>query len=190
MQTNFIKILEMGSERAVADMAVMALEDHPEGFPDMLGLCFLEKYPLSMRASRVVQLYCEKYPESISPYIDEVIEKIIVSRIDGVKRNFVKIFAEFIDLGKIADPGLLLNACFAWLQDPSQKPALRIHSMTLIFKLTKQEPELLCELKATLEMIDEDSEISIRTCARKMLKRLDKSRQSAVGSQQSSRKTL
>jgi len=176
MQPDFLKILEMGSERAVADMAVMALEDQPAAFPGLLSLCFLEKYPLSMRASRVVQLYCEKYTESLSPYMDEVIENVLRSKIDGVKRNFVKIFAEFIDLDRIAEPGRLLDACFKWLQDPAQKPALRIHSMTLIYKLAKKEPEILHELKVTLELIDQQSEISIRTCASKMLKRIKTSK--------------
>lgn len=173
MQPDFVKILEMGSERAVADIAVMALEDHPESFPEMLALCFLEKYPLSMRASRVVQLYCEKNPASLYPYLEETIDRVLLSKIDGVKRNFVKVFAEFIDLERLQDPGKLLNACFEWLQDPGQKPALRIHAMALIFKLAGKEPELLHELKITLELIDEQSEISIRTCAGKMLKRIN-----------------
>lgn len=183
MTADFLTILSMGSERAVADLAVAALEENSEAFPDVLGLCFLEKYPLSMRASRVVQLYCEKYPESIYPYLEQTIEKVLKSKIDGVKRNFVKIFAEFIDLSRIEDPGLLLNACFGWLQDPGEKPALRIHAMALIQKLGRREPEILNELRATLEMIDEDSEISIRNCAGKMLRK--PSRESGVISHQS-----
>jgi hypothetical protein len=162
----------MGSERAVADLAVAALQGHPEGFPDLLDICFMEQYPMSMRASRVIQLYCEKYPESIYPYLQETIEKVLKSNIDGVKRNFVKIYSEFIDLNRIEDPGRLLNASFGWLQDPGEKPALRIHAMALIHKLGQREPEILNELRATLEMIDDSSEISIRTCARKMLRKL------------------
>jgi hypothetical protein len=184
MESEFLRILELGSERAVADLAVATLEGHPESFPEMLALCFLEKYPLSMRASRVVQLYCEKYPESLYPWLEETIDRVLLSRIDGVKRNFVKVFAEFIDLDRLQDPGKLLNTCFEWLQDPGQKPALRIHAMALIFKLAKKEPELLHELKATLELIDEQSEISIRNCAGKMLKKL------AVASQQSAVKLM
>jgi len=178
MKTGFIAILNMGSERVVADLAVSTLEQNPDEFRSLLDLCFLEQYPLSMRAARALQLYCEKHPESIYPYIEEVVLKILKSRIDGVKRNFLKIFAEYIDIEQISDPGPLLNACFDWLQDPRQKPALRIHAMNLIHKLGKKEPELLHELHVTLEMIDESSEISIRNYARKMLRKL--SRQSAA----------
>ncbi len=172
MKSEFLSILSMGSERVVADLAVNVLETNPDGFKDLLDLCFLEEYPLSMRASRVAQLFCEKHPECIYPYLEETIDKVLDSGIDGVKRNFVKIFSEFIDLNRIPDPGTILNACFIWLQDPGEKPALRIHAMELIHKLGKTQPELLQELKATLEMIDESSEISIRNCARKMLKKI------------------
>lgn len=174
MSAEFISILDMGSERVVADLAVSILEQNPDEFRTLLDLCFLEQYPLSMRAARALQLYCEKYPESIYPYFDEVVDKIQKSRIDGVKRNFLKIFAEFIDIERISDPGPLLNACFNWLQDPGQKPGLRIHAMNLIYKLGNKEPELLHELKLTLEMMDESSEISMRNCSAKMLRSISK----------------
>jgi hypothetical protein len=177
-------ILEMGSERAVADLAVKAIEDVPESFRDVFDLCFLEKYPLSMRAARVVQLYCEKYPLVIYPFLDEAIEKTMRSNIDGVRRNFLKIFAEFIDLDKVTDPGPLLNTCFEWLSDGSITPAIRIHAMGVIYKLGLKEPELLSELKATIEIIREEGEISIKTCGNNMIKKIIKSRQSAVGSRQ------
>ncbi len=172
----FTSILSMGSERAVADLAVAALEANPAAFREALDLCFLEQYPMSMRAARVIQLFCEKHPESIYPFLEESVEKTIASKIDGVKRNFLKIFSEFIDLSRLRDPGTLLNASFDWLQDPGEKPATRIQAMALIFKLGGKEPGLLQELRASLEMIGEDSEISMRSCAAKMLKRLDRIR--------------
>jgi hypothetical protein len=162
----------MGSERAVADIAVKGLEENPGSFREVLDLCFLEKYPMSMRAARVAQLYCEKYPEAIYPYLEEAIEKSLSSKIGGVRRNFLKIFAEFIDINKIKDPGTLLNACFEWLTDRSITPAIKIYAMGLIFKIGRNEPEILQELAATIEIIMDESEISMKTCGRKMLKRI------------------
>jgi len=162
----------MGSERAVADIAVSAIEDVPESFRDIFDLCFLEEYPLSMRAARAVQLYCESYPEAIYPYLDEAIEKTIRSQIPGVRHNFLKIFASYIDLERLSDPGPLLNTCFQWLLDASLTPAIRIHAMGVIYKLGLKEPELHHELKATIELISAEGEISLKTCGRKMLKKM------------------
>ncbi len=172
MKTDYISLLEIGGERAVADLAIKALEDRPETFRDLLDLCFLEKYPLSMRASRAVQLYCEKYPEAIYPFLDEVVEKAIITKIHGVRRNFLKIFAEFIDIRKISDPGPLLNACFEWLLDAGLPPGVRVHAAGVIYKIGTQEPGLHQELKATLELVTQESETSLKTYSRNMMKKL------------------
>jgi hypothetical protein len=172
MTLDYRTILKMGSERAVADLAVKAVEDVPESFRDLLDLCFLEEYPLSMRSARVIQLYCKKYPEAIYPFLDEAVEKTLRSQIKGVRHNFLKIFAEYIDLERIIDPGQLLNTCFTWLIDARLTPAVRIHSMGVIYKLGLKNPELHHELKAIIEIISEEGEPSIKNCAGKMLRKI------------------
>ena len=139
-----------------------------------------------MRAARVVQLYCGKYPEAIYPFLEEAVEKTIRSKIKGVRHNFLKVFAEFIDIHRINDPGPLLNTCFEWLLNGSLTPAIKIHAMSIIYKLGQDEPALLRELAATIEIIMDESEISMKTCGRKMLKKIEKvgSQQLAVGGRQ------
>lgn len=172
MKTDFITILNMGSERVVADLAVSTLEIQPEEIQLLLDLCFLEQYPLSMRASRALQLYCEKHPDDIYPFLEETVEKMMKSRIDGVKRNFLKIYDEFIDINRLKEPGPLLNACFDWLLDPKETPGVRIHAMNVIFKIARNEPDLLRELAATLELVGDEGEPSIKHCIKKMKKTL------------------
>jgi hypothetical protein len=171
---DFKSILDMGSERVVADLVVNVLETSPGSFRALLDLCFLEQYPLSMRAARATQLYCEKYPDAIYPFIDEVVDKTIQSHIKGVRHNFLKIFAEFIDIDRINDPGPLLKTCFEWLMDTRLTPAVRIHSMGVIYKLGLKEPELLQELKATIEIIIEEGEPSVKNYGGKMIRRLNR----------------
>jgi len=179
MSPDFKSILDMGSERVVADLAVNVLETQPGSFKVLLDLCFLEKYPLSMRAARATQLYCEKHPDKIYPFLDEVVEKTIRSNIKGVRHNFLKVFAEFIDIERISDPGPLLNTCFEWLLDARLTPAVRIHSMGVIYKMGLKEPELLLELELSIEMMMEDAVPSFKSIAEKILKKI--SRQSTAG---------
>jgi hypothetical protein len=182
MTSDFHSILAMGSERVVADLAVKVMEEHPGSLRDMLDICWLEQYPMSMRAARAAQLYLELHHEDIYPYLDEIVEKILHTRIDGVRRNFLKVLADFVDVDRIADQGILLNACFDWLLDGSINPGIKIHSMTVIYKMGLKEPDLLKELASSIEIIMDESEISMKTCGRKMLARI--SRQLAVGSRQ------
>jgi hypothetical protein len=177
---DFKSILDMGSERVVADLVVNVLESDPGFFRSLLDLCFLEQYPLSMRAARAAQLYCEKHPEEIYPFIDKVVDKTIQSNIKGVRHNFLKIFAEFIDIEKITDPGPLLNTCFEWLLDARLTPAVRVYSIGVIYKLGLKEPELLHELEATIELLMVEAEPSLRSYGRRMLKRIVSSHQSAA----------
>ncbi len=170
----------MGSERVVADLAVKVMEEHTGLLREMLDICRLEKYPLSMRAARAAQLYLEKHPEEIYPFLEEIIEMILKTRIDGVRRNFLKVIADRVEIDKIAEPGILLNACFDWLLNGSVPPASKIHSMTVIYKIGRNEPDILRELASTIEIIMDESEISMKTCGRKMLGRI--SRQSTAGS--------
>ena len=172
MTPDFLSLLELGSARAVADMAANAIGNDQHLFKAMLDICFNQPYPLSMRAARVIQIYCEKHPEALLPYLDEVIGKTIASDTDGVKRNFLKIFAESIDVHQINEPGLLLNACFDWLNDARETPAVRVYCMEIIYLYSLNEPDLRGELKASLEFIMEEKKPSLTNRGMKILRRL------------------
>jgi hypothetical protein len=172
MIPDFHSLLELGSERAVADMIVDVIGHEPDRFKAVLDICFTESYPVSMRAARVIQLYCEENPGAILPYLDEVVAKTIASDMDGVKRSFLKVFAECIDIRLIREQGPLLNTCFNWLADARETPAVRVHCMEIIYKLSLTEPDLQNELKASIEFIFEEKKPSLTNRGAKMLKKL------------------
>jgi hypothetical protein len=171
----FREMLSTDSSRQVADMAVRAIEHDQEKLKAVLDLCFMEEYPISMRASRVIELYCENLPSCLDDYLDEIAPKILNSNVDGVKRNFLKILAEGADISRITEPGILLNTCFDWMMSPREKPAVRVYAMEIIFRFAIMEPPLRQELQATLEMLlPESPEPSIRSRGGKILKKLRK----------------
>ena len=139
------------SGRATADLAVMAVDNDPQRFRHLLDVCFAEQYPMSMRASRVAQLCCEKNPALIVPYLNEVIDKIAASSIPGVRRNFLKVLIEFIDIELVKDNGILAGLCFDLIADGSEPVALRYYGMVYLHKLSFLIPELASELTAILE---------------------------------------
>ena len=180
MSSLIASILEMGSNRAVADMAVNLIVKNRDHFRETLDLCLVDEYPISMRAARVVQLYCEKDPGVIYPYLDEILPKILSSGIDGVKRNFLKIFGEFIDMQRLSEPGPLLNACFDWMLDPKEKPAVRIHAIYVIYRIADGNPDLLKELYASIGLIMPEGPASIRAMGAHMLKRIRTEHRDAI----------
>ncbi len=160
------------SHRRTAEAVARAAELDPLIFRHALDLCWEAPYPVSMRAARVVQFCCETNPEIIYPYLDEVMEKFPNSRIEGVRRGMLKVFSENIDLHLLKETGLLLNICFNSLLDVSQPYAVRIYAMEVIYRFCSLEPELIPELRSSLEFILPEAPPSIQSRGRRILKKL------------------
>lgn len=146
------------SGRFTADLAVDAIGDNPMIFRELIDLSFSQPYPTSMRTARVAQLYCEKNPAMILPYIDEIIEKMGHSKVEGVRRSFLKVINDHLGPEKISDPGLLVQRCFEWLASPSESVSVRYHCLGILGKLCVTIPDLYPELHSVVQFIlDEGS---------------------------------
>jgi len=140
------------SSRKAVENAAMALEDNPELFGDMLGLCS-RPYPLAMRAARVIQLFCDKYTDALFSYLDFLTDELLRTRVDGVKRSFLKIMIDKIDINKIHNSGLVFNQCLDWLFSDKETIAVRAYSIDLLEKFAKNEPDLRNELIIVFENV-------------------------------------
>ena len=172
-EPDFIKGL-FDSGRATADLAVEAIENNPQRFRNLIDLSFTQPYPIGMRTARVVQLYCEKNPEFIIPYLDEIIEKIATNKIDGVNRSYLKVIDDCTGPEVLSEPGPLVQLCFDWLLSPKEAVSIRYHCLGILYKLSIKIPELKPELRSVLEFISEESSTSkglLNTC-RKILQRI------------------
>lgn len=160
------------SGRATADLAVIAIDNNPDNFKLLIDICFTEPYPTCMRAARVVQLFCEKNPDFILPYFEDIIENITKSKADGVKRNFLKIIAEYSDFSIVKDNSTLLQIAFDWLVSTKESVAVRYYCILICEKFCQYEPELIPEFKATLEFCLDESPKGFCNRALKVLKKL------------------
>jgi hypothetical protein len=152
---DFLSLLQTDSSRAVADMGVMALESQPERFEELINFAFKYPYPVNMRAARVVELYCEKHPETILPFLEVIIEKLHNAQTDGVKRGFLKALWEVGDLSKVKNPGVLLTLCYNWLQSSSEALSVRVYALEVIYRISLIEPDIQLEMKAMIDLIQE-----------------------------------
>ena len=157
------------SRRVVIEIAVKAIEEHPEQLKEMLKLCY-KSYPISMRAARVIQLYCEKYPNSILPFISILTDELLKTKVDGVKRSFLKILIEMVDVKDIYNAGLVLNKCLDWLLSDKETIAVRAYSIDLLIKFAKKEPGLKNELILIFENLPLEEYSSLKVRCRKGLK--------------------
>ncbi len=173
VRTELLRILGMGSERAVAELAAGIIAADRAAFDTMLDICFTEKYPVSMRAARAVQLCCEQDAAFLLPQLEAVIPRALSSPVEGVKRSFLKLLGDGIGLVQLEDPGYLADTCFRLLSDPGQKPAIRIYAMRILLRLAGTEPELGRELAEVIRFRDEGEAPSFKICAARTLKALE-----------------
>lgn len=160
------------SSRHTADMAVLAIGDNAELFKEVYDIAINSKYPLCMRAARVVQLCCQQNYHFIIPYLDDLINVISNHEIEGVKRNFLKIICDCLDLKHFSDIGSLTQICFAYIADTKQNPAIRVLAMQIALKVSLVYSELQYELIEILSIEQNSPNISVRHKAVELLKKL------------------
>lgn len=165
------KSLLYDSSRAVIDIGVVTIEGKPELFADAFNLC-KEKYPVSMRAARVVQLYIEKYPVKILPILPEVLDELLITKVDGVKRSFLKILFLSTSIINLEKSGLLLDKCLFWLMSDKEPIAVRAYCIDILVKFALEEPELKHEIRLAIENLPFDEYPSLKSRCRKALKLL------------------
>lgn len=138
------------SSRRTIEMAFNTVEVNPKLLQDALNLC-KSKYPISMRAARVVQIYAEKYPDKIIPYLPFITDELLITKVDGVKRSFLKILILIPSVISIKNSGLILDKCMDWFFTDKEAIAVRAYCGDIIIKFAKEEPELKNEIFLALE---------------------------------------
>ena len=108
------------------------------------------EYRLSQRAAWSVSLAARMTPEVVSPYIKDLVAQLQRKDIhDSVIRNSVRMLEQL----KIPETfhGEVMNACFLFIETPATPAAIKAFSLTTLFNLSKQYPEIKPELKLIIE---------------------------------------
>jgi hypothetical protein len=159
------------SSRISIDIAVNAVESNPILLQHAIDLC-KHKYPVSMRAARVVQLYTERHYNEIIPYLSFISNELLNTKVDGVKRSFLKILFITPSILAIENSALLLDKCIDWLQSDKEPIAVRAYCIDLLIKFANEEPELKNEIRLTLENIPLEEYPSLKLRRKNGLKML------------------
>lgn len=143
------ELLKEHSKSQTQQLAKWVGQDE-DRFAELMQLFMLNEYRVPQRAAWVVGHCAAKYPHLINAYFPEMIANLKKPGIhDAVKRNTIKIFQDM----EIPEEhwGALLDICFGYLADPKVAVAIRVFSMTVIWNICKKEPDLMEELKLTIE---------------------------------------
>ena len=159
--------------KANADLIKEWIGTDKDRFALLVRLFLENEYRVSQRAAMVLGHIHDSYPFLLQPFLGQIIKHLRQPDIhDAVKRNIVRILQN-VEIpeeyyGEVAD------VCFTWLADPNVAVAIRVFSMTVLWNICQKVPELMPELKATIEDWLEYSSTGFKSRGKKVLKMIIK----------------
>jgi 8-oxo-dGTP diphosphatase len=128
---------------------------------------------LAFRASWTLTKVCDKFPEIIYPYLQQIVEALGKIENESTLRSFLRILS-MTDLNLITsrEHGMLADLCFAKLNSGVSAIAVKAYSMEIIYRLAIIYPELANELSATINMLQGEGSAGMVARGHKVMKKL------------------
>lgn len=134
--------------------------------------CFLGKESrIAQRAAWSVSWAAIQKPEMIQPYLKDLVA--CLQRIDihpALIRNAARILEE-IDIPEKFH-GEVMNTCFGFIENPTTPIAIKAYSLTILFNLSRQYPEIRQELRLVIEENFDNETAAFKSRGKKILKKL------------------
>ncbi len=146
---DFIGQLKTDPSRANIDYISFIAGNDKSVFSKLFDLIYTAPHPVNQRAAGVIETISREYPELIEPFVDRMIDSFNSFDVDGVKRNFVKIFTR--TSFSQDQTGRIVNLCFEKLQDKKESIAVRVLSMQVLYNVSQSVPEIKKELALIIE---------------------------------------
>lgn len=159
------------SSRQLADFLAEDIGDSQEKFDEMLTVALQDKYPVSMRAARILAL-CKSRKQLIRPHIPEIVKSLQGINVVGVKRGLLKILSEMPQVIDEDSIGILTDLSFDWMADAKQEIAIRVYAIDLLLSVVKKYPDLIQEFRSSLETIMEDSSTGLSSRCKYAIRKL------------------
>ncbi len=140
-------------------------------FNKLFDLFLNDEYRVVQRAAWPLSYAVQSHPELIKNNFARLIQNVKKPTVpDAVKRNTVRLLQDVAIPKKFQ--GDIMNLCFDYILSPTEKPAVKAFSLTILENLSKQYPEIKQELKTVIEDRWDYETASFKARAKKILKGL------------------
>lgn len=147
----------------IADHLIMK----PDRISEFLELLESQEELVHQRAAWVLASLSDKAPKLLIPHYEHLLNIALLDRHDAVKRNILRIF-QWVQVPESLQ-GKLLEISFSCLLDPSQPTAIRVYSMQCIYTNAVKYPEILEELRISIEEFLPNASKGFQSRGRKIL---------------------
>jgi 8-oxo-dGTP diphosphatase len=169
LQTIINNMMSMQEAEWVATSAI----ENNAIFLKLLEYSLSSDKKLAFRASWTLTKVCDRFPEIIYPYLEQIVETIGKIDNESTLRSFLRILS-FSDTNKISQrqQGYLADFCFTILRSGFSAIAVKAYSMEVLYNLSLIYPELANELSASIRILMEEGSAGITSRGRAILRKL------------------
>lgn len=166
---NYRKELEQGQSKALTTSIVNEVANSQKKMDELIQ-CFIEgPLRITQRVAWPMSDIAKKHPHLLLKYYPLLIDLLNQpNKHDAINRNILRTF-QFVEIPE-AHQGNVLDICFRLLNSTSEPIAVKAFSMTVIYRLTKKYPDIIPELKASIEALLPNGSSGIKSRGNKILK--------------------
>jgi hypothetical protein len=142
---------------------------NPHRFDELFDLFLHDEYRVVQRAAWPLSYAVMAHPQLIQKHFGRLVKNLKKPGLHvAVKRNTVRLLQE-ISIPKKYQ-GEVMNLCFDYIISPTEKPAVKAFSLTVLQHLSKQYPAIKQELKTIIEDRWDLESKAFKSRAKKILK--------------------
>jgi hypothetical protein len=139
-------------------------------FDELFNLFLDDEYRVVQRAAWPVSYIVIAHPQIIKKHFSKLLKNLHKPGIhDSVKRNTLRLLQEIQVPEKFH--GQIMNTCFDYLMSPTEKPAIKAFSLTVLENLSEQYPDIKQEIKTIIEDRWDFETAAFRSRAKKNIKK-------------------
>jgi len=166
---NYRTELEQGQSKTLTTAIVNEVANSQKKMDELMQ-CFVDgPIRITQRAAWPMSDIAKKHPTLLFKYYPFLIELLNQpDKPDAINRNILRAL-QFVIIPEEHE-GNLLDVSFKLLNSATEPVAVKAFSMTVIYNLTKKYPDIVPELKASVEALIPDGSAGIKHRGNKILK--------------------
>lgn len=170
---NFRKQLELEHSKKATTKIVSEICQSNNKMGDLMN-CFIEgPVQITQRAAWPISFIAEKHPELLNEYYPIFIKLLNTqNKHNSINRNILRAF-QYVEVPQKHE-GAILDVCFKLLNSSSEPIAVKAFAITVIYNLSKKYPDIIPELKASIEALLPNASAGLKNRGNKILNAIKK----------------
>lgn len=170
---SFKERLEKEHSKTTTSAIVNEVCNNPKKMDEFMQTFINGPMRITQRAAWPLGFIAQRNPELLNKYYDLLIKELHNdNNHDAVIRNILRAL-QYTAIPK-KHQGKILNRCFEFLHDSNRPIAIHAFSMTVAYNLSKEYPDIIPELRTSIELLMPNGSAGIKSRGNKILKLISK----------------